>query len=474
MDTFTLPTAAAATYPAAPTPLVVDRRLLNLLPAFGPRYTSYPTADRFTEAFPADAYESLLRTFDAPTTGVYVHVPFCRTVCYYCACNKVITANYAKAERYLDAIKREIDRVASLLPRKVPISDLHFGGGTPTYLKDEHLADLVRTIRDAFGWSDDFVGAIEIHPQTVSPDRLAFLHGLGFTRISLGIQDFDEAVQEAVNRHQSVEETAALMQKARELGMQSTNIDLIYGLPKQTPDGFARTLETVTELRPDRIALYRYAHLPSRFKPQRQIVDADLPTGSQSLDLMELAMARLSAAGYQFIGMDHFALPDDELAVAQREGRLRRDFQGYTARRPSDLISFGVSAIGKIGTCYVQNTRELPAYEEKVLGGTMAVTRGMRLDDDDARRADIIERLMCDFEFDIRRWERRFGRVFHDEFADELNKLGKLVDLGLVVVEPTSIRITASGRLMVRHVCQVFDAYLASAVMSKAQYSRNH
>ena len=464
------PTVAAAAKPA----LVIDRGLLDALPAFGPRYTSYPTADRFEEAFPPVEYESLLRGFEAPTTGVYVHIPFCKTVCYYCACNKVITANYLKAERYLRALHQEIERVGALLPRRIPVSDLHFGGGTPTYLKDEDLAGVVRALRETFGWSADFIGAIELHPQTVSPARLSALADMGFTRISLGIQDFDPQVQDAVNRFQSVEETAALIETARTLGMRSTNIDLIYGLPKQTMEGFGRTLRAVIDLRPDRIALYRYAHLPSRFKPQRQIVDADLPTGNESLDLMEMALARMADAGYVYIGMDHFALPDDELAVAQREGRLRRDFQGYTARRPSDLISFGVSAIGKIGNCYVQNTRELMAYEKMIGDGGLAVTRGMRLNNDDAMRADVIERLMCDFELDIAGWERRWGRKFATEYADELKRLDTLVKMGLVTVAPAALRVTDAGRLLVRHVCQVFDAYLANPALRRAQYSRNH
>ena len=463
--------AAAATGQSS---LIIDRTLLDALPAFGPRYTSYPTADRFADAFPAVEYENLLREFDAPAVGVYVHIPFCRTVCYYCACNKIITANYQKAERYLHALHTEIDRVGALLPRHVPISDLHFGGGTPTYLKDDDLAGVVHALRQTFGWSQDFVGAIELHPQTVTPSRLSVLAELGFTRISLGVQDFDPLVQDAVNRHQSVEETAALIDKARALGMRSTNIDLIYGLPRQTLAGFGRTLQTVIDLRPDRIALYRYAHLPSRFKPQRQIDETLLPSGGESLDLMEMALVRMADAGYVYIGMDHFALPDDELAIAQREGRLRRDFQGYTARRPSDLISFGVSAIGKIGSCYVQNTRELTAYEGMIGQGSLAVTRGLRLGTDDAMRADVIERLMCDFQLDIPGWERRWGRKFRTEYANELQRLDTLIAMGLVAVEPEALRVTDAGRLLVRHVCQVFDAYLADPTLRKAQYSRNH
>ena len=409
-----------------------------------------------------------------PAIGVYVHIPFCKTVCYYCACNKVITANYLKAERYLRALHKEIERVGGLLPHPIPISDLHFGGGTPTYLTDEDLAGVVHALRDTFGWSDEFVGAIELHPQTVSPSRLSVLAELGFTRISLGIQDFDPQVQDAVNRFQSVEETAALIEKAHALGMRSTNIDLIYGLPRQTMDGFARTLGSVIDLRPDRVALYRYAHLPSRFKPQRQIVDADLPTGKQSLDLMEMALTRMADAGYVYIGMDHFALPDDELAVSQREGHLRRDFQGYTARRPDVLIGLGVSAIGKIGRTYLQNTRELLEYEGMVGRSGLAVTRGMRLDSDDTMRADVIERLMCDGELDIAGWERRWGRSFAVEFANEIVRLNKLSSLGVVSVDATAVRIVGAGRLLVRHVCQVFDAYLADPALPNAQYSRNH
>ena len=468
METIARPFSAQA-------PLVVDRNLLDTLPAFGPRYTSYPTADRFAAGFPAADYEALLRGLDAPAIGVYVHIPFCKTVCYYCACNKVITANYLKAERYLRALHGEIEHIGRLLPGKIPVSDLHFGGGTPTYLTDEDLAGVVHALRDTFGWSPEFVGAIELHPQTVSPMRLSVLADLGFTRISLGIQDFDPQVQNAVNRFQSVEETAALIEKARELGMRSTNIDLIYGLPKQTLAGFERTLNSVIDLRPDRVALYRYAHLPSRFKPQRQIVDADLPTGTQSLDLMEMALRRMAEAGYVYIGMDHFALPDDELAVAQREGTLRRDFQGYTARRPDVLIGLGVSAIGKLGRTYIQNTRELLDYEGRIGRGSLAVTRGMNLNSDDAMRADVIERLMCDGELDVAQWERRWGRRFADEYASEIERLGTLASLGIVTVEPGAVRVAGAGRLLVRHVCQVFDSYLSNpALTTSAQYSRNH
>ncbi|MEO8133249.1 MAG: oxygen-independent coproporphyrinogen III oxidase [Betaproteobacteria bacterium] len=463
-----------ATSFGAQVPLIVDRNLLDDLPAFGPRYTSYPTADRFASGFPEAGYEALLRGLDAPAIGVYVHVPFCRTVCYFCACNKVITANYLKAERYLGALHKEIEHIGRLLPHQIPVSDLHFGGGTPTYLKDEDLAGVVHALRDTFGFEPELVGAIELHPQTVSPARLSVLADLGFTRISLGVQDFDPQVQDAVNRHQSVVETAALIEKARELGMRSTNIDLIYGLPRQTLEGFGRTLDCVIDLRPDRVALYRYAHLPSRFKAQRQIVDSALPTGKESLDLMEMALRRMADAGYVYIGMDHFSLPDDELAIAQREGRLRRDFQGYTARRPDVLIGLGVSAIGKVGRTYVQNTRELPEYERSIGHGNLAVTRGMQLNRDDAQRADVIEHLMCDGELDIGSWERRWGCPFAGEYATEIDRLAVFSSMGLVRVEPGAIRIIGAGRLLVRHVCQVFDAYLANPALRNAQYSRNH
>jgi oxygen-independent coproporphyrinogen III oxidase len=457
------------------TALIVDPGLLRKYGGNGPRYTSYPTADRFDETFDAAAYAHWLKNrtigaFSRPL-ALYVHLPFCDTVCYYCACNKIITNNHAHSAKYLDYLEREIDLVARRMPGDRRVSRLHWGGGTPTFLSPEELERLMRAIRGSFALDPDGEIAIEIDPRKVSAERVALLARLGFNRVSIGAQDFDAAVQHAVNRMQTVAETRVVIDAARANGFRSVNLDLIYGLPKQTPAGFAETMERVIECDPDRIALYSYAHLPSMFKPQRQIMSADLPGPTVKLELMTLAIRRLEAAGYVYIGMDHFAKPGDDLAIAQRQGRLTRDFQGYSTGGDCDVVGLGVSAIGKVGPAYAQNAKKLDDYYARLDLGELPVARGIQLTADDLVRRAVIQALACHFELAKESIEIGYLVDFDEYFADELERLEDLQEDGLVVVDDDWIRVTPRGRLLVRAVCMVFDRYLRVAA-PKAQYSR--
>lgn len=446
-----------------------DADLLRRYDVNGPRYTSYPTANLFAEGFPAASYrEALARLGDkaAPAPlSLYVHVPFCATVCYYCACNRIITNNRSHAVEYLERLEREIAMVSALLPADHVVEQLHFGGGTPTYLNDEQLTALFATLRTHFNLMDggerDF--SIEIDPRTVNPERIRTLSGLGVNRISLGVQDFDPDVQRAVNRIQSVEDTRAIIGAARECGIESVSVDLIYGLPLQTPESFARTLDTILELAPDRISLYSYAHLPERFKTQRQINVMDLPQAEGKLALLELAVTTLCGADYEYVGMDHFARRGDTLVRAQQEGRLHRNFQGYTTHSHCDLVGLGVSAISSVGEVYVQNRKDLKGYYAAIDAGSLAVERGLTLTDEDRLRRSLINQLMCHFELDLQDFLARHGMVFSRYFADEVVRLRELERDGLVELSDRWLRITPKGRFLIRNVCMVFDAYLKPA-----------
>ncbi|HEY9066149.1 MAG TPA: oxygen-independent coproporphyrinogen III oxidase, partial [Burkholderiaceae bacterium] len=376
-----MPSDAPARADAAP---VLPSDLLRQFDKPGPRYTSYPTADRFVETFGApDCATALRRRAASGAAGplsIYVHIPFCHSVCYYCACNKIITKHHERAGAYLAALDIEIELVREALGSGQPVSQLHLGGGSPTFLSDAELDRLMRRLRGVFRVQDAAELSIEVDPRTVTSARLAHLRGLGFNRISFGVQDFDPAVQQAVHRMQPFESVRELMHGARQLGFESVNADLIYGLPKQTPASFARTIAQIVELRPDRIALYAYAHLPQRFKPQRRIVADDLPEAAQRVEMLGGAIADLLEAGYDYIGMDHFALPGDALAIARREGRLQRNFQGYSTQPDCDLVGLGVSAIGRIGAVYYQNAKTLPEYTEPLHRRELPVVRGIALD----------------------------------------------------------------------------------------------
>ncbi len=456
-------------------PLVVDGDLLKRYGGNGPRYTSYPTADRFVEAFDEAAYRRWLGNrsiggFSRPL-GLYVHIPFCDTLCFYCACNKIATKDHSKAVRYVASLEREIALVSDALPGSRRISKMHWGGGTPTFLGNELTERLVAAIRSRFDLEPGGEYAIEVDPRKVDAERIAFLGRLGFNRISLGVQDFDREVQRAVNRIQSVEETRAVVDAARENGFKSVNIDLIFGLPKQTVPGFLASLERVLECDPDRIALYAYAHLPAMFPPQKKIILIDLPLPDVKLEIMTRAIERLGEAGYAYIGMDHFAKPDDDLAVAQRQGRLIRDFQGYAAGGDTDLIGLGVSSIGKIGPTYVQSVKDIAAYDAALGRGRLPVLRGIELDADDVVRRSVIQALACHFSLAKEAIEAAHLIEFDEYFAPEMESLRKLEADGLVALEDGWIHVTPRGRLLVRAVCGVFDRYLRQS-QARARYSR--
>jgi oxygen-independent coproporphyrinogen III oxidase len=447
--------------------------LLRRFDTPGPRYTSYPTADRFVEAFgPADADLALQRrASDREPLSIYVHIPFCESLCYYCACNKVITKHHERAAEYLDVLDAELDLVVARLGRGQRAAQLHFGGGSPTFLSDDELQRVVRSLRAAFSFDADIEMSIEVDPRTVTPARLAALRTLGFNRLSFGVQDFDPDVQQAVHRIQSYDSVRVLMDSARALGFGSINADLIYGLPKQTPASFARTLQQMQQLRPDRIALYAYAHLPTRFKPQRRILVEDLPGPAQRTQMLGAAITSFLAHGYEYIGMDHFALAGDSLAQARREGRLQRNFQGYSTHKDCDLIALGASAIGRVGSTYYQNAKALPDYYDAVRRARLPVVRGIALDGDDVLRRRVIMELMCQGRLDFKSVERDHTIRVPQYFARELQRLAAFEAQGLVELGDDAVVVTPKGWYLVRAIAMVFDKYLQTEARSE-RFSR--
>ena len=450
-------------------PLPFDPDLLRRYDRPGPRYTSYPTAPKFHDGFGEAALrEAALASNGDPIPrriSLYVHIPFCTSPCFYCGCNRIITRDKSRAEGYLARLFREIDLTAQLFDRDREVIQLHFGGGTPNFLAPAQLREVVDTLRSQFRFSDSATRdiSIELDPRFVDAADIAQLADIGFDRASFGVQDFDPAVQHAVNRIQSVEETRAVVDACRANGFRSVTVDLIYGLPRQSAAGFARTLDIVNDMRPDRVAVYSYAHLPDLFKAQRQIDEADLPDPAAKLGLLQLAIERLGAAGYDYIGMDHFALPDDELSIARRRGGLHRNFMGYTTHADSDLVGLGVSAISHIGDTYSQNPRDVAAWQVALDQGKLPVFRGMRLDPDDQLRADLIQSLMCRGEIPVTALERRHAIDFPEYFADALDRLQPLAEDGLVRFEDTRIEVTSRGRLLLRNIAMCFDRYLDHA-----------
>lgn len=446
-----------------PAPLF-DPELIRRYDLHGPRYTSYPTALQFNERFDSSAYRAaaLLSNETLSPLSIYVHVPFCASPCFYCGCNRVITRSATEGERYIVALKREIEVQGMLFHQSRLVEQLHFGGGTPTFLSLGQLASVVQHIDRSFSMAPtkqrEF--SIEIDPRTVSPATIKQLAGLGFNRISLGVQDFDPDVQRAVNRVQSVEETRAITEAARASGIDAINFDLIYGLPLQTAASFARTLETVIEMRPTRIAAYGYAHMPSHFKAQRQIDATTLPTAAEKLGLLQMTVERLSSAGYRYIGMDHFALPEDPLAVAQDEGKLHRNFQGYSSQPDCDLVGLGVSSIGKVGPAYAQNFKTLREYYARVENYRLAVTRGIKLSTEDRLRRDVIQTIMCQGVLDTKAIERDHCIDFATHFAPELAELRPMLADGLLDELGERITVSAKGRFLVRNIAMAFDSYL--------------
>lgn len=440
-----------------------DRELISQHNGKGPRYTSYPTADRFA-AMDAETYKHSVIQQQPGTTAkplsLYFHLPFCNTICYYCACNKVITKDQSKADEYLDYLLKEVRMQAALLTKRGKVSQLHFGGGTPTFLSDAQLTRLMEGIRASFDLKTDGEFSIEIDPRKVNADTVALLGKIGFNRMSVGIQDFNIEVQTAVNRIQSEEETRVVIDAARANGFKSVSIDLIYGLPHQNQASMFKTIERVLTIRPDRIALYSYAHLPERFMPQRRIDAGQLPSAEGKLDILQSSVNQLLAAGYVYIGMDHFALPEDALAIAQRRGQLHRNFQGYSTHADCDLMAFGVSAIGKVGCCYAQNVKDLDSYYAALAEDRLPVERGLIIHHDDLLRGSVIQSLMCQFELSFQPVELSYLIDFRTYFAEELALLAPYEKDGLLTIEEDSIVVTPKGRFLVRSIAMVFDCYL--------------
>jgi oxygen-independent coproporphyrinogen III oxidase len=455
--------------------LIVDPELLARFDKPGPRYTSYPTADRFVEAFGPEAYRTALRHRRgnklARPLSLYVHLPFCNTICYYCACNKVITKDHGRSAKYIRYLAKEMDLVVAEMGEGQRLEQLHWGGGTPTFLNAMELRELMGTIRSRFDLVRDGEYSIEVDPRSADPITIAVLGELGFNRISLGVQDFDPDVQRAVNRIQPYAMTANCVHAARDSGFKSVNLDLIYGLPRQSPERFGDTLDKVIDLAPERIALYNYAHLPTLFKPQRRINEADLPSAKTRMALLTLAIRRLTDAGYVYIGMDHFARPDDELAMAQRRGNLHRNFQGYSTRAECDLIAFGITAIGSIGAAYVQNVKTLDEYYDRLDQDMLPVMRGVELKPDDMIRRAVIQALMCHFALAVESIELAYLIDFRKYFAQELEQLQGYAREGLVEIDDEWITVTPKGRLMVRAISMVFDQHLRTAE-TRARYSK--
>ncbi len=454
---------------------VADPELLRRYDVSGPRYTSYPTADRFVEAFDQHAYRSALQRREigglARPLSLYVHVPFCSNICFYCGCNKIVTRDHGRSAKYLRYLEKEANLLADAVGRGSRLGQVHLGGGTPTFLAPDELRTLVGIIGRHFDLDADGEHSIEIDPRSIEPGTVTLLAELGFNRMSLGVQDFDVDVQEAINRIQPEALTRTAMAEARGAGVRSINLDLIYGLPRQTLMSFNRTLGQVIELDPDRVALYGYAHLPQMFKPQRRIACADLPSAETRIDMMTLAIRRLTDAGYAYIGMDHFAKPQDELALAQHRGRLHRNFQGYSTHAECDLVAMGVTAIGSVGACYVQNHRTLAEYYGDLDGAELPVMRGLELSPDDLLRRSIIQSLMCHGTVSIEAIEIAHLIDFEPYFVEELADLEVFVRDELVEIDHEWLALTGKGRLLVRSVCMVFDRYLR-ARRRNASYSK--
>jgi oxygen-independent coproporphyrinogen-3 oxidase len=446
--------------------IAYDLDLIRRYDQSGPRYTSYPTAVEFHEGFDEAAYRAACATTNASgrPLSLYFHIPFCDTVCFYCACSKLATKDRALAQPYLERLYRELDLQAELFDPNRTVEQLHWGGGTPTFISRDQMAELMDQTRRRFKLADDAVGefSIEIDPREADAQTVVLLRRLGFNRMSLGVQDFEPSVQRAVNRIQTESETLAVLEAARAEGFRSVSVDLMYGLPRQSVASFGRTLDRIIQFAPERLSVFNYAHLPERFKPQRRIDEAELPRPEVKLQILQETIDRLTAAGYVYIGMDHFARPDDELALAQRNGTLYRNFQGYSTHADCDLIGLGMTSIGKVGNTYAQNQRGLDDYYACIDAGHLAVFRGIALSRDDQIRRDVITRLICHFGLRFADVERSWNIGFADYFAEGLAKLQPMVADGLLELDSDSIRVLPRGRLLIRNICMVFDAYLAA------------
>ncbi len=441
-----------------------DQDLIVRYGGRGPRYTSYPTALQFNDRLTPEDYRAKAAESNASDVplSLYVHIPFCHSLCYYCGCNKIVTRNEQRVARYMEMLYKEIDMQAALFDKVRKVEQLHFGGGTPTYLDKDQLGALMAYLRNAFNFdeSDEREFSIEVDPRTVDAGRIQELWDLGFNRLSLGIQDFNEDVQKSVNRAQSPAEVQALVDSARTAGFGSISFDLIYGLPHQTVESFDATLDIVVAMKPDRLAVYNYAHLPQRFKGQRMINADDIPAPEVKLDLLHHTIDKLCGEGYIYIGMDHFALPDDELVLAREDGTLQRNFQGYSTHRQCDLIALGVSGIGGIGNMFAQNAVTTMEYEQIIERGELPIKKGLLVDDDDLVRAAVIQDLMCYDSLDFDAFGERHGIDFRGYFAKEVEQLDVLEEDGLIELSDKGISITPKGRLLLRNIAMTFDRYI--------------
>lgn len=450
--------------------IIWDIDLIQKYNQSGPRYTSYPTALEFNESYNDDDFKAAAARYPNKPLSLYVHIPFCHKLCYFCACNKIITRHQHKVDIYLDYLEKEI-LYRSVLFKHRQVSQIHWGGGTPTYLNEAQSERLMTMLKMHFNVRSDAEISIEMDPREIELDMLDHLRKIGFNRISMGIQDFNKEVQKLVNREQDEAFIFALMKRAKELGFDSTNIDLIYGLPKQTVESFMFTLEKVVELNPDRMSVFNYAHLPSRFAAQIKIKDEMLPAPATKLEILQKTIEKLSASGYQFIGMDHFAKPDDELAVAQAKGELHRNFQGYTTQEDADLLGMGVSAISILGDSYAQNHKELKQYYAEVEMRGIALHKGLMLTKDDCIRRDVIKGLICNFKLNYAQLEKQYGIKFNDYFAEDLALLEPLAKDGLLAINEQNIVVSPRGRLLIRNICMCFDIYSRQQA-KRQQFSR--
>jgi oxygen-independent coproporphyrinogen-3 oxidase len=442
----------------------------------GPRYTSYPTAPHFIEDYsPNEVDAAITRSNDSGRPlSLYFHIPFCDTICYYCGCNKIVTANKKRARPYLDVLKKEIAIRAEQFDCSRPVHQLHWGGGTPTYISDDEKRELMAETGKYFHLLDDDSGeySIEIHPGGLNVDTLGVLREIGFNRLSMGVQDFDPAVQKAVNRFNSVEEVRALSERAKQEGFLSLSMDLIYGLPHQTLSSMGSTLQQIIELDPDRLSLFNYAHLPHLFKSQKQMDASALPEPQEKLQILRMSIETLQAAGYVYIGMDHFAKPDDSLVIAQQQGTLQRNFQGYATHGNCDLLAFGVSSISSIDNIFFQNYKDITHYTEKLKQGIAPLCKGLTLTDDDQLRQAVINQLICHFSIDFSTFEHGYGIDFESYFADALAELSPMIEDGLITREGKCLDVSNDGRLLIRRICMAFDAYLKAPSLETIKYSK--
>lgn len=446
--------------------VIFNKDLIKRYDRSGPRYTSYPTAVQFSTDYSYDDYcEWANDSNDDPIPtplSLYLHIPFCDTICYYCGCSKIVTKDKGKAPEYIDLLKKEIALQGKLFDKDRPVSQIHWGGGTPTFLDNKQISDIFNTLKQHFNLVENDIGefGIEVDPRTVDAERIAFLRSVGFNRISFGVQDFNPDVQLAVNRVHSKEQIIEVINAARENNFHSINIDLMYGLPKQTLSSFEQTIQDIIETSPDRIAVYNYAHLPDMFKPQRRINEDELPSAKEKLQILQLTIEKLQQAGYAYIGMDHFAKQEDDLSKAQQQGTLHRNFQGYSTHADCDIIAMGITAISQIGDNYSQNVRSIEEYAQQLEQGKVPIFRGIELESDDILRRDIINQLMCNNQLNIHQLEQRWGIEFEKYFSDAMPALNKMAEDDLIILDKQHIKITASGRLLTRTICMEFDRYL--------------